>query len=319
MKAKSSPTPTWHPPSIKTWPPSKVGVVVIGRNEASRLAECLASVTRIARAVVYVDSGSTDGSIALAERCGTHTIELSSDLPFSAARARNAGADWLRAHVEGLEYIQFLDGDCLLEPEWMATALAFMTDTPDAAALCGRRRERYPEASWYNRLCDIEWDTPVGIVSTCGGDALMRLAALDDVGGFAPELIAGEEPDLCHRFRRAGWTIHRLDRDMSCHDAAMMRFGQWWQRNRRSGYAMAEGLARRGREDPGLIRTVLSNLLWSLPVAWPFWPILWLLVMRRRGALYASFVVLGKLPHLQGQLDFWKHPPTRLRTLIEYK
>ncbi len=319
MKPGSLPPEPWQPPSIEPRQSSLVGVVVIGRNEASRLGESLASVKRSAGVVVYVDSGSSDDSVALAERCGAHVVALSPDLPFSAARARNAGADWLRTNVANLDYIQFLDGDCLLEPDWMAAALAVMADTPDAAALCGRRRERYPDASWYNRLCDIEWDTPIGIVPTCGGDALMRLAALDDVGGFSPELIAGEEPDLCHRLRRAGWTIRRIDRDMSRHDAAMTRFGQWWQRNRRSGYAMAEGLARRGREDPHLARRVLSNLLWSLPVAWPFWPILWLLIMRRRGGLYATFVTLGKLPHLQGQLDFWRQPRTRARTLIEYK
>ena len=30
------------------------------------------------------------------------------------------------------------------------------------AVVCGRRRERLPEASVYNRLCDLEWDGPPG-------------------------------------------------------------------------------------------------------------------------------------------------------------
>ncbi|MCM8731664.1 glycosyltransferase family 2 protein [Hephaestia sp. GCM10023244] len=313
------PTPIGRPARPVARPPNVVGVVVIGRNEGPRLSDSLRSVAGRGGAIVYVDSGSSDDSVARAEQAGAQVVVLAADRPFTAARGRNAGADWLQTHLVGLEFIQFLDGDCLLDPAWIDAALQTMAEAPDAAVVCGRRRERFPDASWYNRLCDIEWDTPIGIVPTCGGDALMRLSAFQDVGGFATELIAGEEPDLCHRLRRAGWTIHRIDHDMSRHDAAMMHFAQWWQRNRRSGYAMAEGLSRRGRDDPRLIRRVASNILWSLPFAWPFWPILWLMILRKHGGLYATFVTLGKLPHCQGQIDFWRQPPAQRRPLIEYK
>lgn len=290
-----------------------LGFVVIGRNEGARLAACLASVLRHTSSVIYVDSGSTDDSVALARDHGVPVVELDASIKFTAARARNSGVDALRRRVRNLTYVHFIDGDCELVDGWVETAMAVLREQRDLAAVCGRRKERYPERSPYNHLCDKEWNTPVGIAPTTGGDALFRLKPFLTVGGFSDELIAGEEPDLCHRLRQSGWQIRRIDRDMTIHDAAMTHFRQWWQRNRRSGYATAEALVRRG--DGGLRRQVISNMVWSLPLAWPLWPFLWLRLFLRRGALEASYLTLGKLPHLQGQIDYWRSR----RTLIEYK
>ncbi|WP_201030928.1 MULTISPECIES: glycosyltransferase family 2 protein [unclassified Sphingobium] len=292
-----------------------VGFVVIGRNEGLRLRRCLESVARETRCIVYVDSGSNDGSPDIARRLGISVIELSDEAPFTAARARNAGAAWMRQHALLLRYIHFIDGDCELQPDWLARALAAMAAEPQLAAVCGRRRERHPDRSAYNRLCDKEWNTHVGIVDTCGGDALLRVEPFWEVGGFSETLIAGEEPDLCHRIRRRGWIIRRIDAEMTVHDAAMTRFAQWWQRNRRSGYATAQAFVLRGKEARGLLRNVVSNIFWAIPLSWPLWPVFWCRIFARRGALEASFLLLGKLPHLQGQMDYWRSR----RRLIEYK
>lgn len=295
---------------------AEVGFVVIGRNEGARLGVCLASVLREGVAAVYVDSGSTDDSVAVARRHGLPVVELDPAQPFTAARARNAGADWLHAHAPALELIHFIDGDCELVPGWLGTARRRLLADLSLGAVCGRRRERYPDRSPYNRLCDNEWNTPVGIADTCGGDALFRFQAFRDAGGFSDAMIAGEEPDLCHRVRQAGWRIRRIEHDMTVHDAAMTRFSQWWQRNRRSGYATAEALSLRGRRDPGMWREVVSNVAWAIPLLWPFWPVLWLRICLRNGPLEASFITIGKLPHFQGQVDYWRHRRSRL---IEYK
>lgn len=47
-----------------------VGAVIIGRNEGARLVACLASFPGWVRPLVYVDSGSTDGSVAAARAAG---------------------------------------------------------------------------------------------------------------------------------------------------------------------------------------------------------------------------------------------------------
>ncbi|MFN3643032.1 MAG: glycosyltransferase family 2 protein [Gemmobacter sp.] len=223
-----------------------VDAVVIGRNEGARLVACLASLAPQVRRIVYVDSGSTDGSLAAAQAAGAEVAILDPGQPFTAARARNAGLASIMADTDPPAFVQFVDGDCIVEPGWVATARAFLAARPDAAVACGRRRERFPEASVYNRVIDREWDTPVGEARACGGDALMRVAALGGTGGFRADLIAGEEPELCLRLRRAGWTVWRIDAPMTRHDAAILRFGQWWRRTRRAGHAFAQGAALHG-------------------------------------------------------------------------
>ena len=322
----------------------RVAAVAIGRNEGARLSACLDSLAGRAGRVVYVDSGSTDGSPAAAEARGAVVEPLDMSRPFTAARARNAGvARLLALGGPRPDYIQFVDGDCALDPAWIETAAAFLDATPQAAVACGRRRERFPDASVYNRLCDREWDTPVGRARACGGDALMRLGAFESVGGFDPSLIAGEEPELCVRLRAAGWEIHRLDAEMTLHDADMHRFGQWWTRARRAGHAWAEGAAMHGAPPerhfvPGLKRALAWGL--ALPLAilalailvHPaflalvlLWPLQVLRLARRGGWTGpawedALFMTLGKFPEAQGALGY---ALGRLRrrpsALIEYK
>ena len=219
---------------------SDLGVVVIGRNEGERLLKCLVSLQPHVEKVVYVDSGSTDGSPEAAERAGLVVVRLNRAVPFTAARARNEGYLAARSEWPALRYIQFLDGDCELVPGWLDTAYRFMENHPNVAAVCGRRREQYPNQSIYNRLCDLEWATPVGETVACGGDSLVRVPAFEMSGRFRPQLIAGEEPEMCLRLRERGWTIWRLDTEMTAHDAAMRHFTQWWIRAVRGGYGYAE-------------------------------------------------------------------------------
>lgn len=325
----------------------QVGVVAIGRNEGDRLRACLQSLVGRAAAIVYVDSGSTDGSVALARSLGAEVVELDLAIPFTAARARNAGFERLREVLPQVEFVQFVDGDCEVRSGWLDEALAAFGDRPRWGIVCGRRRERRPDASVFNKLCDIEWDTPVGEAAACGGDALMRTAAFVEVGGFDASLIAGEEPEMCVRMRRRGWTIHRLPLEMTLHDAAMTRLGQWWKRTVRAGHAFAEGAARHGASaEQHWAREARSIWIWGLVVpaiallgAWPSggWSLLLLggygvLALRvfhhcrRRGlaladaARYAAFTALGKFPGLVGMLQYWGNRLLRRRTrLIEYK
>lgn len=251
-------------------PAPRIGAVVIGRNEGGRLVRSLASLCGEVGPIVYVDSGSTDHSVTHARLAGTEVVELDSALPFTAARGRNAGFAALRRRYPDLEYVQFIDGDCELDPEWVPEAACFLDQNPGVAVACGRRRERLPGASIFNRMCDWEWDTPVGETRACGGDALVRARAFEEIGGFDPTLIAGEEPELCVRLRHAGWQVWRLDAEMTVHDAAMTRLSQWWRRGLRGGYARAEGVALHGSapERHG-VREMLRTLLWglALPIA----------------------------------------------------
>lgn len=220
---------------------SRIGFVVIGRNEGNRLIRCLDSLkAQWPNDIVYVDSGSTDQSVAEAQKRHVQIVQLDLTRPFTAGRARNEGFAALRARVPDVELVQFVDGDCELAQCWLEYALSFLNERQDVAIVSGRRQEREPKASIYNQLCDIEWNTPVGEAEACGGDALVRVAPFMEVGGFNTSLIAGEEPELCLRLRNKGWKIWRLDSTITLHDAAMYRFAQWWMRGVRSGFGYAQ-------------------------------------------------------------------------------
>jgi len=326
------------------------GIVIIGRNEGERLGLSLRSLQANASAgaqIVYVDSGSVDGSVALAKAHHAEVVQLDETAPFSAARARNAGFERLIARDSSIQFVQFIDGDCELQECWMERAMGFLASHPDAAVVCGRRRERHPQASIYNRLCDMEWDTPIGCAKACGGDALIRASAFRQVGGYRSDVLAAEDDELCLRLRRAGWKIVRLDAEMAVHDAAMTHFSQWWRRAQRAGQAYAQGYALHGRSPDrhfardcarivgwGLLLPAMAILLswWTdglsllLLCLYPALAVRIYWSARRKGrdnptsAWFAFFTVLAKFPALIGLLGFHLRPLFgRSRSLIEYK
>jgi GT2 family glycosyltransferase len=329
-------------PARKAWP--GLGFVVIGRNEGERLQRCLRSIDASSAPCVYVDSGSTDGSPNAGKAAGAEVVQLDMSRPFTAARARNEGFRRLQEIAPAASLVMFVDGDCEVAEGWTDQAAAFLQGHPEVAAVAGRRRERAPEASVFNRLCDLEWNTPIGEARAVGGDAMMRVACLNQVGGYREDLIAGEEPELCVRLRQQGWKIWRLDTEMSLHDAAMTRWSQWWRRTVRSGYAFAEGAFLHGASPEhhfaaesrrALVWGVLAPLAFvilglKLAAAWALWLIYPLQVARlairfsKAGTkspwVYALFLVLGRFPEAQGGLKFWWG---RLRgqgsRIIEYK
>lgn len=325
-------------------PQDDTDAVVIGRNEGARLLACLASLSGTVRRVVYVDSGSTDGSAAAARAAGAEVVELDLRRPFTAARARNAG---LAALTQGAaappRFVQFVDGDCALREGWVATARAFLIAHPRAGAACGRRRERFPEASVYNRLTDWEWDTPVGRARAAGGDVLVRTEAILGAGGYPEAVIAGEDEEMCLRLGAAGWEVWRLDAEMTWHDVALHRFGPWWRRAVRAGHAFADV----GRRWPDHFRgqrrrawlwgaampaALAAGLVWAPPVAAGA-AALYLLSfgrmaarLRRWGMAWPEALAAGglmtlvKTANLAGMLTFWaRQARGRTPELIEYK
>ena len=245
--------------------PTKPGIVAIGRNEGQRLQLCLMSVLGRSGPLVYVDSGSTDDSARVARQLGATVVELDLSIPFTAARARNQGFQQLMRMAPTLEFVQFVDGDCEIQPEWLEKAGEYLAGHPQVAVVAGRRRERFPEHSIFNHMCDEEWNTPIGETLTCGGDAMMRTTALQAVQGYRDSLIAGEEPELCFRLREKGWKIIRLDAEMTRHDANILHFQQWWKRTRRAGHAYAEGAWLHGKHpERHYVRETLRGLIWGL-------------------------------------------------------
>lgn len=327
-----------HPAALE-----RVAVVVIGRNEGQRLVDCLSSLGKMIAKTVYVDSGSNDGSVERARRLGATVVTLDPGAPFSAARARNLGFRHVMNDAPDSAFVQFVDGDCQLHRDWIATATKFLLLHPEVALVCGHRRERHPEASIYNAMCDQEWDGPIGPIEECGGDFLSRVESFRKVGGFRDDLIAGEEPELCIRLRENGWGIWRIAQDMTLHDANILHFSQWWRRTVRGGHAYAQIEAlHRYSAFPLWRRNVQRALFWgglapiaiALSVAFEPWilallavyPLQWVRLFMRRGYftregfMTAGLLVIGKLAELQGIATFHMRRLRRRKpALIEYK
>lgn len=326
-----------------------LGIVIIGRNEGERLVRCLGSLPAQSEAcVVYVDSGSTDGSVRAARQAGADVVELDLSVPFTAARARNAGLRRLQQINPSTDLVQFIDGDCETIPGWFQAGVATLTGQSDVGIVCGQVIERRPEASVYNTLCHLEWQQEPGEVRSCGGIFMCRTAVIAAAGLFREDIIAGEEPELCVRVRRRGYKILRKSEPMVWHDADMLRFGQWWKRATRAGHAYAHGASLHGASpERHCVRDCRRIWFWSVIIptlafglsfltrgysllllgAYPLvvlkvylygrrrraWP-------RRSAALYAIFSVLAKFPGLVGLLRFHRdrifgYGPV----LIEYK
>jgi glycosyltransferase involved in cell wall biosynthesis len=321
----------------------RLGVVVIGRNEGQRLITCLESISD-ATSVTYVDSNSTDGSVEVALARGIDVVELDLSISFTAARARNAGLTRLLETAPDIEYVQFMDGDCELNARWTGVAVSFLKGNPDVAAVCGRLRERHPERSIYNWLCDQEWDGPTGEVRSFAGNVMMRVDALNGVGGYREDVIAAEEDELSVRLRAAGWRIWRLADEMALHDAAMMHFRQWWRRSSRAGYAFAQGAYLHGTPpERHFIRESRRAWIWGLllplfciactaaipRLGWTIWLIYPMqfvrLTLKKSGPLgdragVALFQVLARFPEGLGQMMFWRDRLLERRPqLIEHK
>lgn len=253
----------------------RFGVVAIGRNEGERFERCVHSLKREAAGraivIVYVDSGSTDNSVAFAQSQRVQVVNLDMSRSFTAARARNAGLERLLQVSPHVEFVQFIDGDCEVIEGWLDAAASVFAERHEVVALSGRLRERFPEKSLYNRLADIEWERPVGETKSCGGVAMMRVAAVQRAGGFDPTLIAGEEPELCARMRANGGTILNIAHEMAWHDMAMTTSAQWYKRARRHGHAIIEVSSFKSEASRGLFaKQMRSAVLWSSVLLFAF-------------------------------------------------
>ena len=308
-----------------------IGIVIIGRNEGERLIRCLHSIQEYIQYSVYVDSASSDNSVEAAKKLSAHTLALDMSMPFTAARARNAGfAELLKLHPE-TEFVQFIDGDSEIINNWITEAAHFLHTNQPIAVVSGILNERFPEKTIYNALCDLEWKMPEGEIRSCGGNAMMRVSAFKQVNGYLPNLAAGEEPEMCVRLRQNGWRIWHLHHAMMLHDADMTTFKQWWKRTVRGGYAFAEGAFLHGKA-PEFHWVVESKRAWLwgffipliILIAFVFKPVWGLLlsllypiqVIRltlksklplRMAFLHACFLVIGKFAELVGQVKFLLH------------
>ena len=256
------------PPNALTKTDNELGVVVIGRNEGDRLRRCLSALGNSGATIVYVDSGSSDRSVEFARSIGVEVVELDMSSPFTAGRARNEGFARLDELCPRVEFVQFLDGDCELNAEWLPRAvMAFKT-----ARRRGRRLRFAPGAR--ARAFDLQSHLRDRVERTGGrGRHLRRQLPRSGPSRFArwaASIRPSSPPRMttcvsaCGRRRSK---ILRLDAPMAWHDAAMTRLSQWWKRAVRSGYAYAQVSSIHGRGPyRHFVREARSAWFWGVGV-----------------------------------------------------
>lgn len=326
-----------------------IGVVVIGRNEGERLRKCLASVIEHVEHVVYVDSGSTDDSVAIAKSFNAEVVELDPGRPFSAARARNEGFGRLLGIQPAIKFVQFVDGDCTLLPGWLEAAVAALASDSARAAVVGHLQERRAEATPYNRLCQLEWRSKPGELKDMGnfgGISMIRVSVFRELGGFNADVIAGEDSELGVRIALANYRIVKIDHAMATHDANIVRFQQWWTRAVRAGHAIGQRAYLNGKSaQRDCVRERNSTVFWGIALpgvivatALPSQGISLVMLgaymllgyrvwryrrnqgdTRSEALLYTKFLLLAKFANGVGLLRFFVNRMVRRYEIIEYK
>jgi len=220
-----------------------VAVVVIGRNEATKLGRCFASVRAFDYPadlieLIYVDSGSSDNSIAIARRCGARVISLT-EPPFSAARGRDVG--W---RATTAPYVLFVDGDCEIASGFVSRALTVFAD-PKVAVIFGQLAEYSSGDSFIQDNLAMQFHgLPVGPSTLMGGNHLNRRSALEDVDGYDTYWESMENADLGRRLWRRGYLVVRIDEPMALHHSRICDWRRLLRRGFRYGYGDSRFMAR---------------------------------------------------------------------------
>ncbi len=317
--------------------------ILIGRNEGARLGRALAAMQAQPglRSLVYVDSGSQDGSVSVARGLGVQVVELDPARPFTAARGRNEG--FAALGPDHAPYTLFMDGDCIVVPDWPRQAMEFLDATPQAGLVHGYSQEEQAFASAYNWMTNAEWRKPVGPASKGLGVFVIRSDIFTQAGGLRETMIAAEDDEFFFRIRALGWQTWCIDAPMCWHDVNLHRFMPWYRRSIRAGHSFEElaylhaGAARAQRLRALFWAALLPALglgaLLAAPLALLGIAVLYLLSILRltwrlhgeglRGlrALHVAWLfMVTKFAHLYGMGLFWARRLRRKRAqIIEYK
>jgi len=328
---------------------SKLGIVVIGRNEGERLGGCFESLIDTNASCIYVDSGSTDDSIKIARAYAIRVVSLDTGSPLSAARARNEGFEKLLELQPDIEFVQFLDGDCTLADGWLDAAESALEGNPRLAVVVGYLQEINEDLTAYNRLCALEWKSPPGDFKdfgSLGGISVIRANVFREMAGFNPDVIAGEDSELGVRIGLSGYQITKIDHLMAFHDANITKFSQWWKRSIRAGHAIGQRAHLNGKSElKDCVRARKSTWLWGIVIptlilvtavpsdGWSLlllgsYVVLGFRIFKHRlsigdcfsdAFLYTRFLLLAKFANTYGLLKFYLNRMFRHYEIIEYK
>ncbi len=195
------------PPTLPHSP--RVSVVVCAYNAEHTMAACLASLAHLNYAdyeVIVVNDGSTDGTLAIAEKFPHCRIISQPNMGLSVAR--NVGAEAATGEI-----VAYTDSDCVADADWLAYLVAKMEDSDLVA--CGGPNFPPPEDNLVPAAVAVSPGGPTHVLLSddvaehiAGCNMAFRRDVLRRLGGFDPVYrAAGDDVDLCWRLQDAGYAI----------------------------------------------------------------------------------------------------------------
>jgi glucosyl-dolichyl phosphate glucuronosyltransferase len=229
--------------------PPRISAVVCTHNRAAYLRKALRSLADQALPpagfeVVVVDNASTDetSSVVREARGGGMDIVAVHEQRRGLAHARNAGLEASRA-----PYVAYLDDDAIATPAWLPTLLdVFEGERPVPGCAGGRIDPIWeaPRPAWLSDallpyLAIIDWTPTPGVLDEprylAGANVAFARAALEEVGGFSPDLgrvgtrlLSNEEIAVERRLRRRGYRCYYHPAAAVSHHVPASRLEQRW-------------------------------------------------------------------------------------------
>ncbi len=198
-----------------------VSVIIVNYNGRMYLDKCISSLmvqTYPAIEIIFVDNGSSDGSIEHMNKNFPSVKIIATKENLGFAKGNNIGIK-----VANGELIATLNNDTKVTPEWVEE-LAKALKSDDNAGMCASKMlfMDAPEminstgicisrsgACWDRGMFKYDtgqYDSFVDVFGACAGAAMYRKSMLEDIGLFDEDFCAYmEDVDLAFRGRLAGW------------------------------------------------------------------------------------------------------------------
>ena len=215
-----------------------LSIIVVAYNVKDLVQKCLSKVTAssdtLSKEIIYVDNGSTDGTVEMvgADFPGVILIRNSKNLGFG--KANNIGFE--KAHGE---FILMLNADAFIGPDALQKTVGFMRDHPEAgilgACLIGQDGKiqpsarsfptpwrdfmtkldwgrKFPRNPFLKGIDDLQWDhQSIRETEWVPGCFLMARRKMVEELGFLLRkdfFMYHEDADLCLRAKRKKWKVY---------------------------------------------------------------------------------------------------------------
>jgi len=290
-----------------------VSVIIKTLNEEKKIAatieSALAALEAVGGEVIVADSGSRDRTVEIASAYPVVIAQIEPPALPSCGIGPQLGYQYSRH-----PFLCLIDGDMLLDPDFLPAALAFMDEHPDAAGVSGHVEEmEIANLEFSRRVNRAAPENRTGTVDRMNGGGLYRRKAIAEVGYLSDRNLHGyEEFDLGARLRAAGWQLHRLDRRFVRHYGHTDNSYRLLVRRWRSKYLFGIGeLLRASLGRPyffRLFRELPELRLWMGVYA--FWALCLAVLIAVPGKLSALGIVAGLLVLLVALMSLRKGGPS---------